>query len=180
MLCVRPYSRSLTWTDNRGHNFHRCCGAYVYTVNGSSFEYKIESPKPKDALCQVCLKLAQWFWRRRFLNFVNVFSLFRNYLPLEKGGALHLNKVESPSLKDALCKVWLKFVQWFWRKIFLNFVNVFSLYRNYLPLEKNGALHLKILKSPSPKDALCLVWLKLAQWFWKKIFKFRQCIFTIS
>ena len=26
---------------------------------------------------------------------VNVFSLFRNYLPLEKDGALHLNKVES-------------------------------------------------------------------------------------
>ena len=25
----------------------------------------------------------------------------RNYLPLEKGGALHLNKLESPSPKDA-------------------------------------------------------------------------------
>ena len=47
---------------------------------------KLESPWPKDALCQVWLKLVQWFWRRRFLNFVNVFSLFRNYLPLEKGG----------------------------------------------------------------------------------------------
>ena len=33
---------------------------------------------------KVWLKLAQWFWRRRFLNFVNVFSLFRYYLPLEK------------------------------------------------------------------------------------------------
>ena len=42
-------------------------------------------PSAKDVLCQVWLKLAQWFWRRRFLNFVNVFSLFRNYLPLEKG-----------------------------------------------------------------------------------------------
>ena len=37
---------------------------------------KFESPSPKDALCQVWLKLAQWFWRRRFFNFVNVFSLF--------------------------------------------------------------------------------------------------------
>ena len=43
-----------------------------------------------------------------FFNFVNVFSLFRNYLPLEKGGALNLNKLESPSPKDALCQVWLK------------------------------------------------------------------------
>ena len=58
-------------------------------------------PSPKDALCQVWLKLAQW--RRRFFNFLNVFSLFRNYLPLEKGGALYLNKFESPSPKDALC-----------------------------------------------------------------------------
>ena len=36
---------------------------------------KLESPSPKDALCQYCLKLAQWFWRIRFLNFDNVFSL---------------------------------------------------------------------------------------------------------
>ena len=35
------------------------------------------------------------------------------YLPLEKSGALHLNKLESPSPKDALCQVWLKLDQWF-------------------------------------------------------------------
>ena len=27
---------------------------------------KLESPSPKDALCQVWLKLAHWFWRRRW------------------------------------------------------------------------------------------------------------------
>ena len=58
---------------------------------------KLDSPSPKDALCQVWLKLAQWFWKRRFLNKLKAFSLFRNYLPLEKGMALHLNKFESPS-----------------------------------------------------------------------------------
>ena len=31
-------------------------------------------------LCTKYLKLAQWFWRRRFLNFVNVFFVFLNYL----------------------------------------------------------------------------------------------------
>ena len=123
---------------------------------------KLESPSPKDAFCQVWLKLAQWFWRRRFLNFVNVFSLFHNYLPLEKAGALYLNKLESPSPKDALCQVWLKLAQWFWRRRFFNFVNVFLLFRNYLPLEKGVALHLNKLESLSPKDALCKVWLKLA------------------
>ena len=53
---------------------------------------KLESPSPKDALKQIWLKLVQWFLRR-FLNFKNVFLLFRNYLPLEKGEALHLNKL---------------------------------------------------------------------------------------
>ena len=90
---------------------------------GPLFE-KIESPSPKDGLYQVWLKLAQWFWRR-FFNFVNVFLLFGNNLPLEKGGALHLNKLESPSPKDALCQVWLKLAQWFGRRRFFNFVNVF-------------------------------------------------------
>ena len=57
---------------------------------------------------QGCFVLSGWDWlsgsgEEDFLNFVNVFSLFRNYLPLEKGGALHLNKLEFPSPKDALC-----------------------------------------------------------------------------
>jgi hypothetical protein len=29
---------------------------------------KLESLSLNDDLCQVCLKLAKWFWRRRFLN----------------------------------------------------------------------------------------------------------------
>ena len=118
--------------------------------------------------CQDCLKLAQLFWRRRFFNFVNVFLLFHNYLPLEKGKVLHLNKLESPLPKDALCQVWLKLAQWFWRRRFFNCINVFSLFCNYLPLEKGGALHLYKLESPLPKDALCQVWLKLDQWFWRR------------
>ena len=93
------------------------------------------------------------------------------FYPLEKGLALHLNKVESPSPKDALYHIWLKLAQCFWRKRFLNFVNVFSLFPNHLPLEKGGAHNLNKLESPSPKDALCQVWLKLAQWFWSRRWK---------
>ena len=59
------------------------------------------------------------------------------YLPLEEDGTLHLNKIESPSTQDDLCQDWLKLAQWFWRR-FLNFVNVFLLFCNYLPL---NALH---------------------------------------
>ena len=74
------------------------------------------------------------------------FRYLCNYLPLEKGGALHLNKLESPSPKDALCQVWFKQAQRFLRRRFLNFVNVFSLFRNYLPLEKGMALYLNQIK----------------------------------
>ena len=44
---------------------------------------------------------------------------YRFYLPMEnsKDVTLHLNEFEFPSPKDALCQVWLKFVQWFWRSL---------------------------------------------------------------
>ena len=61
---------------------------------------------------------------------------------------LYLNKLESPSPKNALWQVWLQLVQWFLRRIFLNFINVFLLLRNYLPLEKGRALYLTKLGSP--------------------------------
>ena len=70
---------------------------------------KLENP----LYIRVWLKLALWFLRKRFINFVDVISLFPNYLPLEKGITLHLNKLEFPSPKDALYQVWLKLVQWF-------------------------------------------------------------------
>ena len=53
-------------------------GVAVYLNN-------LEFPPPKDALCQVWFKLAQWFCRRRFLNIFNINLLSRYYLPLEKG-----------------------------------------------------------------------------------------------
>ena len=40
------------------------------------------------------------------------FRYFMIISPLERAMALHLNKLESPSLKDA----WLKLAQWYWRR----------------------------------------------------------------
>ena len=97
---------------------------------------KLEFPSPKGALCQVWYKLAQWFWKRRFLNFIDVSLVLHNYLPLVKGMAHQVNKLESSSPKDTLCHVWLKLAEWYWRIWFLNFVNVCWLFNNYLPLEK--------------------------------------------
>ena len=74
---------------------------------------------------------------------------FCNYVPLGKGVAFLLNKLEPPSPKGALCQVWLKLAQVLEKKI-LNFVNVFPLFLNDLPLEKGVALHLNKLESPYP------------------------------
>jgi hypothetical protein len=57
---------------------------------------------------------------------------------------------------------------WFWRRRFLKIFSVFLLFRYYLPLERGNPLQLNKLDSPLPKDDLCQVWLKLAQWFWRR------------
>jgi hypothetical protein len=51
------------------------------------------------------------------------------------------------------------------KKIFKNFQCIFTL-SLLSPLEMGYPLHLNKLESPSPKDDLCQVWLKLAQWFY--------------
>jgi hypothetical protein len=71
---------------------------------------------PKDDLCKVWFKLAQWFWRSRFLNDPTPFLHFCDYLPLEEDLALYLNKLKFPSPKDNLYQVWLNLACWFWRR----------------------------------------------------------------
>jgi hypothetical protein len=112
--------------------------------------------------------LAQWFWRR-FLNDPTPFLHFCDYLPFEADLALYLNKVEFPLPKDDLYQIWFNLVCWFWRR-FLKIFSAFSHFRYYLPLEGGYPLPLNKLKSPSHKDDLCHVWLKLAQWFWRRRF----------
>ena len=72
-----------------------------------------------------CAKFG-WNWpsgsgERRIFIFVNVFLLFGYYLPLEKNGAFYLNKLDSSSPKNALCKVWLKLARLFGKGRFYKF-----------------------------------------------------------
>ena len=47
--------------------------------------YNLDSPLPTlECSVLILLKLAQRFWRRRFLKKFSVISLFHNYVPLEK------------------------------------------------------------------------------------------------
>ena len=66
------------------------------------------------------------------------------------------------------------------KKIFFHFVYFFRYFVIISPWKRIEPLHFNKLESPLPKKALCLVWLKLAQWFLRRrFFKFRQCIFAI-
>ena len=101
-------------------------------------------------------------------------SLFGFYLPLAMGVALDSKKHEFLSPKDALCQIWLKLALWFLRRRIIKLVNVFLLFLYYLPLEKDVVLHFNKLESPSPKDALCQIWLKLALWFLSRRWKYEK------
>ena len=57
---------------------------------------------------------------------------------------------------------------WLWRRRFVKIFFVFLLFCYYLPLERGYPLLLKTLVSVLSQDDLCPVWLKLAQWFWKR------------
>ena len=59
------------------------------------------------------------FWTIFYNNMGNITVPFNK--PLEKGVSLHLNKLEFRSPMNALCQVWLKLAQWFWRTRALNF-----------------------------------------------------------
>ena len=89
------------------------------------------------------------------------FCYFIIFFPLEKNGALHLNKLEFHSPKDALSQVCLKLAQWFWRrgffKILLKYIHYFAVIFPWKIEQLNK-------ESSSPNNALCQVWLKLAQW----------------
>jgi hypothetical protein len=74
-----------------------------------------------------------------------------------------LNKLEFPSPKDNLYQVWFHLACWFWRRRFFKIFSAFLLFCNYLLFERGYTLFFDTLESPSPKDDLCQVWLKVAQ-----------------
>ena len=72
------------------------------------FFVKIWIPSTQGCFVPNLAEISPEDFKRGFWNNFNIILLFRFYLPFEKGVALHLNKIESPPLKDVLCQVWLK------------------------------------------------------------------------
>ena len=71
---------------------------FEQTINRISFTQECFVPS--------LVEIGPMVLEKKVLNFISVFPLFRNYLPLEKGAALLLNKFESPSPEDVLSQVW--------------------------------------------------------------------------
>ena len=105
---------------------------------------------PSTLACYVTIlvKIGQMVLEKNTNRFRQCIFTICNYLPMKMGH-------EIPITKDVLCQVWLKLAQWCWRRIFLNFVSVSSLFRNHLTLKKDVGLHLNKCETPSPQDASC-------------------------
>ena len=131
--------------------------------NNGKRKNKLESPLPKDTLCQFRLKLVQYFVRRFFF----ILSVYFRYLIIISPWKMAWHFIWT-SPKDVLCQVCLKLARWFLRRRFL----ISSMDFRYLviisPWKRGWGLLLNQFESSSPTDALCQVWLKLVQWFWKR------------
>ena len=96
--------------------------------------------------------LAKWSGEEDFFKLRNVFLLFRNYLPFEKGGPFIWTNFPITHgcfvlrLVDKIGQVDLA-------KVLKNFVNVFFLIRNYRTLEKGGPFIWTNLNPLHYKDA---------------------------
>ena len=151
-------------------------GFPFWELNGPYLS-KLEFPSPTYDLCKVWSKLAQCLWRRFFFYFLDIFSLIRCYLLLEKGRAIHWDpppkkKNQKKNLNSLSPKMLCAESGRNWPSGSAEDVNIFSLFLYYLPLKNGGALHLNKLESFSLKNALCQVWLKLTQSFWRRC---RKC-----
>ena len=118
----------------------------------------------------LCAKFG-WNWpivsgEEDFENSLMYFCNFVIISPLKKAGTFISTNWNRCHLKMLCAKFggnWLSCSG----EDFLN-SSMYLHFCNYLPLEKGRALNLKKFESPSFKDALCQVCLKLAQWFWRR------------
>ena len=117
-------------------------------------------------------KIGIWILEEKILNFVSMFSLFYNSPPgKERGPSFEPTwiPITQGCFVSSLFEIYLYINSGgedFWFRQY-----IFAIYILYSPQEKGVVLHLSKLGSPSPKDALYEVYLKMAQWFWRRRWK---------
>ena len=103
----------------------------VFSIFILVFVWKISIPFTHGCImAYIWLKLAHWFWRRNFLNFADVFSLFLNFIPLELGQCPSFEQTWIPITLGCMVPILVEIGP---VTLLFNFVNVFPLFRNYLP-----------------------------------------------
>jgi hypothetical protein len=152
---------------------------YLPLDMGYPLHLKLITPSLNDDLCQVWLKLAKWFWSRRFLNNPPHFCIFVIISPLKKAWPFIWTNLNSLHPRMVYFKS-----DWIWPagsgKDFLMTLSHFYIFMIIYPFMRNWPFIWKKLEFPSPKDNACKVWLNLACWFWRRFFKNFRCIFTLS
>ena len=154
------------WPKQEAHGPHRSPEIIVQIIKRMIISYSWLKKEKKIMRIDwffiwrmLCAKFG-WNWLSvDFFNFVNVFFYFVIISPWKRVGPFIWTNL-NPLLPRMLCA---KF-GWNWlsrsgEEDLFNFVNVFTIFRNYLLLEKGGLLQLNKLEFPSPKDALCQVWM---------------------
>ena len=122
------------------------------------------------------VEIDQWFWKRKYLNFINVLSLFPNISPWKKERPFMWTNLNSLHPRMLCAQFGWNWPKGSWEEEFLNFFNVFSIFRNSLlgpSFEQTWILYTKGCFVPSLVEIGPVV-------LEKKIFKFCQCIFAIS
>ena len=137
--------------------FHQCIFAISYII--------ISSWKKAGPFIWINLNLlhprmicAKFGWNRPsgssgedFQNFINIFSLFHNYLPLKRAESFIWINLKS-LYPRMLCANLFEICPVVWRKRFFKFVNVLLQFCIHFPLEKGQC---PSFEHPSPKDDLC-------------------------
>jgi hypothetical protein len=96
------------------------------------------------------------------------FYIFFYYLHCDEDLTFYISKLYLFLSKFNLYQVWLKFDLLVLEKKIFEQISVFLLFRYYLPWRRGFLLPLNKPESLLPKDDLCQVWLKLAEWFWRR------------
>ena len=88
-----------------------------------------------------------------------------------------MNKIETIFTQECFVQNVVETAQWYW--IGKYFYSKFWFFSIISPLEKDGPSFVNKFESYSPKNVLCQVWWKLAQWFWRRILKVIIVFFVI-
>ena len=105
------------------------------------------------------------------------FSLFPNYLPFEKGGAPSFEQNWFPFTQGCFVPSLVEIGSVVLEKKIFDFVNVFSLFRYYLPLKKGVVINFNKIEYTITEDVLSQVWLKFTKAYWAHFRREKNYIF---